>query len=269
MKGRERRARSRVHPLPTSPLRLPAHLVQAVDDHHPPLQRVIRGAVPVRPAGPRRRRRAERVDKPRGKLALVVEDVRQEQVEQRPQFAQLVLERGAGQQQPARALEVVQVAREFRLTVLHALRFVDDEVLPRHLGQLGPVAHDELVRRHENVKLLPRDVARKERRPLLAPPHVVDDPGRRKPGVELGAPVDEDGVRDDDQVGTVVAFGLHEVGEQGHDLHRLAEAHLQGNEGEGEGSGVGGRVEDDARESARPSLSPPLLFAPPRPPGCR
>eukprot|EP00976_Prorocentrum_cordatum_P114019 1195790-Prorocentrum_minimum.AAC.6 len=84
---------------------------------------------------------------------LVVEHLRQQQVEQRPELLQVVLQRGAGEQQAALALEAIEVAAEAAFAVLHALRLVDDDVLPVHFAQLRAVAHDVLVRRHQHVEL--------------------------------------------------------------------------------------------------------------------
>ena len=59
--------------------------------------------------------------------------LRQQQVEQGPELAELVLQGRPRQQQPARPREAVQVLRQLALPVLHALRLVDHNVLPLHL----------------------------------------------------------------------------------------------------------------------------------------
>lgn len=64
-------------------------------------------------------------------------NLRQQQVEQTPQLLQLILQWCAGQQEAPLRDEPIQVPGQLALPVLHALRLIDDHILPLHL----PNAH--------------------------------------------------------------------------------------------------------------------------------
>lgn len=57
----------------------------------------------------------------------------QQQVEQAPQLLELILQWCAGQQQTPLRDEPVQIPSQLALPVLHALRLINDHVLPLHL----------------------------------------------------------------------------------------------------------------------------------------
>lgn len=57
----------------------------------------------------------------------------------------------------------------------------------------------------------------------LAGADVVDAAHAGQPAGELRLPVDHDGIGHDDEVRAVVALLLHQVRDQCHDLHRLAQ----------------------------------------------
>ena len=98
---------------------------------------------------------------------------RQQEVEQRPQLAEIVLQRRAREQKPAVASEPVEVPRQLPFPVLEPLRLVDYDVLPVNLAQLGAVPHDELVRGDQHVKLQLHHLRIEQLLPLLPVPHVV------------------------------------------------------------------------------------------------
>jgi len=64
----------------------------------------------------------ERVCKPLLEVTVRLKDVRHEEMHQRPQLHQTVLQRSAGQQQAALAVEVEQGLPALRLEVLYVLR---------------------------------------------------------------------------------------------------------------------------------------------------
>lgn len=84
--------------------------------------------------------------------AAALEDGGQQEVKQRPQLGQLVLQRRAGEQQAAwRHVVRVQHLRQLAVVVLHAVAFVHDHVLPTDLERrLRSVAR----KRTENIWLL-------------------------------------------------------------------------------------------------------------------
>ena len=72
----------------------------------------------------------ERVGEPVVELAMRGEHVRHEEVHERPQLHQVVLQRRAGEQQATLRLKVEQRLPTLRAEVLDVLRLVEYEVLP-------------------------------------------------------------------------------------------------------------------------------------------
>lgn len=84
--------------------------------------------------------------KPLLEVVRAVKDLGQEEVEQRPQLVEVVLQGGAGQEQPM--LEVILPHHNFgepALLVFHTMPLVHDNILPMVLPQDVTVAHDEIV----------------------------------------------------------------------------------------------------------------------------
>ncbi|KAI3476655.1 hypothetical protein L1887_61750 [Cichorium endivia] len=75
----------------------------------------------------------------------VVKDVGQDKVEERPEFGEVVVERGAREDEAVGALEELEFADEAAVEVLEAVALVDDDKLPRVVGEPLAVADDELV----------------------------------------------------------------------------------------------------------------------------
>ena len=84
-------------------------------------------------------------------LRGVLEDVGEQEVEQRPQLVQVVLQRRAGDQQALLAVEHAYGFAELRVLVLDAVRVVDDQVLPRELLEGRPLGVGGFVRGHDDV----------------------------------------------------------------------------------------------------------------------
>jgi len=79
-------------------------------------------------------RHGERGVEPLLEGAAALEDGGQQEVEQRPQLGQLVLQRRAGEQEAARRHVVrVQHLGQLAVVVLHAVALVHDHVLPADL----------------------------------------------------------------------------------------------------------------------------------------
>ena len=68
-------------------------------------------------------------------------NLRQQQVEQTPELLKLVLQWGASEQEAALGDEAVQVPGQLALPVLHALRFINDHILPFHLPTAAHHTH--------------------------------------------------------------------------------------------------------------------------------
>ena len=65
------------------------------------------------------------------------EDIRQQEVEQRPELVQIVLQRGSRQQQSVLRVQHTHSGTELARLVLQTVRLVDDQVMPGDLGQGG------------------------------------------------------------------------------------------------------------------------------------
>ena len=194
------------------------HFVQAADDE----QRLLLVELDLLAGG------GEGRVEPLLERAARLEYVRQEEVEERPQLGQLVLQRRAGEQQAVRRyVERVQRHGQLAVVVLHAVALVDDHVAPAYLGQARLVAYDVLVGGREHVELAVLEqsgqVAALRRITLV---HDVDD-GRR-PARKLVHPVGESGERHDDEERSVDLLLLHQIGDERNGLDGLAEAHLVG-----------------------------------------
>ena len=116
---------------------------------------------------------------------MTLEDPRHQEVHQRPQLHQVVLQRRARQQQSTLRLEVQQELPTLTLEVLDVLRLVEDEVVPLLPPEAGVVLDDELVASDadvEGVRLRPADPLQL---PLLLRAVVREDLEGRAPLLQL------------------------------------------------------------------------------------
>ena len=224
------------HPIPTylildaSEHKGSEHLVQSMHDQQLLLLRQTRGrALLVAHAAPFPRSQSLRGRRalggfPEGGEGLVEplvegvhggEDLRQQEVEQRPQLRQVVLQGRAREQHPMFGhVRGAQRLRELALRVLHAVALVHDDVLPDVLLQLRAVLHDVLVRRQQHVEIavlhfVVVDLLAHVGRALV---HHLEHV--RYPLRELVYPVGERGERHDDEEGALVLLELHHVRQQ-------------------------------------------------------
>ncbi len=143
------------------------------------------------------------------------------EVEDRPEVAEPVLDRRAGQGELRPRREATQLLAGLVGWVLDGLRLVEDQPPPRHLGQRLDVAHGGAVRRDQDVgvghlggQLVGRGTGGA----------VVDDGAQlgREPR-RLGLPVADDRGRGDDERGPFAWV----AGEVGEDRRRLAQTHVE------------------------------------------
>jgi hypothetical protein len=156
------------------------------------------------------------------------EHVGQQEVEQRPQLVQIVLQRRAGEQQAIGGVKVAHHRGELGVLVLDAVRLVDDQVLEAELGQRRLLDHGDLVRRQHDVERVRHELLGDEGGARLLVAVELAHAARRKPLVELAIPVAERRLGHNDDVRAGDAARLGEVGEQRDRLQRFAEAHLVG-----------------------------------------
>ena len=166
---------------------------------------------------------------------LVAEETRVGEVEQRPELAEVVLDRRAREAEPV--LGVDRPRREVRLAahVLDRLRLVEDHHVIGGLRDELLVTAEDRVARDDDVRargVVPRAVAAVEH---------VHPQARRELG-DLAVPVRHEGRRRDDERGAIEATLLLLREEMRDGLERLAEAHVVG---------------EDAADAARPQVLEP------------
>ena len=159
------------------------------------------------------------------------EDPGVEQIEERPQLGEVVLERRAGEQERARKVHLAHGGRDLCVRVLEDVPLVEHKEAPVDLldqrrAERGGLHH--LIRRHYHV--VRADLVRDARLETLALRDVrrmeLDHAQHRAPALELGAPRGEHRERADDERCAGQLQGELEVGNQGDGLERLAKPHL-------------------------------------------
>ena len=127
------------------------------------------------------------------------------EVEDRPQVAEAVLDRRAGEGEPGAGRDAAQLLRGLVGRVLDGLGLVEDDAVPGQLGQRLDVAHrgavggdDEVGAGHLGLELLGR---RAGGAVVHDDPEVGREPGR------FGRPVADDGRRGDHQCRAVARGG--------------------------------------------------------------
>ncbi|KAI3476086.1 hypothetical protein L1887_62392 [Cichorium endivia] len=153
-------------------------------------------------------------------------DVGEEEVEQRPELHEVVLERRAGDEQAGARVEGTHDLGEHRVDVLDAVRLVNDDVLPRELLERALFAQAHLVGGDEHVKVLGQQVFVDDLVALLLGALEGDHVEAGHPALELAVPVVQRRLGHDDEVEAGRVAEVAEVAEEGDGLERLAEAHL-------------------------------------------
>ena len=160
---------------------------------------------------------------------MVVEDLRLEEVEQRPELVEVVLERCAGEQQPVVRAEVGEDGGEAAFLVLDPVALVHHHVAPGDFMQHGPRPDRRVVGGDEHLADGPAQGGALNQL-LQLPPH----PPRPLHGVEEGAghgggepshlflPIGDGGEWRHHQEGPRLQLRLVEVAEEGDGLQGLA-----------------------------------------------
>ena len=182
-------------------------------------QLVVHGAVALHHAG-------QRVAEPVRELLPGAEDVRHEEVHERPQLHEVVLQRRAREQQAALRVEVEQRLPALGLEVLDVVRLVQDHVVPPLPPECARVLHDQLVGGDADVVAVGLGPARPQALARLGRAEVRQHLEDRAEALQLGLPVDEAAGGHDDQVRAPDAFHHGEIGQQADGLHGLAQPHL-------------------------------------------
>ena len=154
------------------------------------------------------------------------ENLRQQEVEQRPELSQIVLKRRPCEEYSMRRLVGLAKSHcKFALGVFHSVAFVHYDVLPVDLAEGAFVVEDELVRGQHHVVLVVFEDGRQER-PLLLLALVGNHLNGGGPLLEFVLPVVDSDQRHHHQERSLVALALNEVGKQRNCLDGFAQAHL-------------------------------------------
>ena len=158
-----------------------------------------------------------------GELPRVAQEAGHEEIELRPQLAQVVLQRRARQAEPVRGLQAAQGAGAAAGGVLHHLRLVEDQQVEGLRGQGGRIAPEQGIGSQHQV--VPGHVG-EAARPVRALQGQHAQAGRHAGG--FGLPVEEQrgGQHHQRRAGEAAAFLFQQHMGQG--LRRLAQAHLVG-----------------------------------------
>ncbi len=124
---------------------------------------------------------------------------RQKEVKKGPQFGQIVLERGAGEEELVRRRDQFQLSYQLAVEVLQAVPFVHDDVLEVESLQVAPVLHDYFEGGENDGECVAHRTAPRRHLHVLVPnvgsnvpAAVVNYDGHgRAPASELGRPVRE------------------------------------------------------------------------------
>ena len=127
-------------------------------------------------------------DSPVVELLAVVEEVRQQKVQQRPQLVEVVLQRRACHEHPVVALEPAHCVTQHRVLILEPVGLVHDDVLEAELLQDALLGVGGLVRRDNHVVLARDHVLLPHARPLLFAPVELEHRQVWAPLLHLFAP---------------------------------------------------------------------------------
>ena len=156
-------------------------------------------------------------------LALGAEQARVRERHQAPQLTEVVLDRGTGDDEPVRALELAGGLRRRGRRVLDRLRLVEHDPVPLDLAQRLVAAHHAVARDHD---VRGADVAG---RVLAGRPVVQHHAQLRREPLGLAEPVRHDrGRRDDERRRLRLLLRRDVVGDDRERLRGLPEAHVVG-----------------------------------------
>ena len=159
--------------------------------------------------------------------------LRHQEVQQRPELADRVLQGRARDQQAELGAHLLQARVQLRVEVLQAVRLVHDHVEPADLPEELGVRHRRLERREQHVEAdhEPRaaradELVLAQHLAALGVARVHDDVERRAPLAELAVPVAQRRQRHDHDVRAAHLVALADVRQERDRLHGLPQPHL-------------------------------------------
>lgn len=149
--------------------------------------------------------------------------IRHQEVQQTPQFHEVVLKRRAGEQQSSRRLEPKQRLPALRSKVLDVVRLVEDHVHPVLPAEDVLIGQHDLVGRDAHLPGVLRVPTLSLLLALLLVAIVREDLETGEEFLEFHLPIEDHRRRDDDEMLTPYALVASEVAEQRNGLDRFAE----------------------------------------------
>lgn len=146
--------------------------------------------------------------------AGVTEHIRQQEIEQGPQFVEVVLQWGSGDEETITGVEDTDNLSKGGLLVLDAVGFVNDDVFPGEFLKMGLFAQDHLVGGDHNVEVLGEDTLINEFGALFFGALEDENVDAGGPVLEFALPVVEGGFGDGDEVRTRDTGNVAEVSEE-------------------------------------------------------
>ncbi len=156
----------------------------------------------------------------------VREDLRADEVEQREELLQVVLQLRAGDEQPSAAREGTDDLREHRVDVLDTMRLVDYDVLEGELFQGGLLDETDLVRGDADVEVVGDEPVLDRSRAFLFGARDDDTSLFRRPSFELLSPVLKGRLWDDDEARAWSVAMMPKVTEERYCLQCLSKTHF-------------------------------------------
>ena len=159
-------------------------------------------------------------------ILLAAEDLRHQEMHQRPQLHHIVLQRGSCQEQPPSGVESEQSLPPLALEIFDVLSLIQNHVIPLFAPKDKMVLNHQLVGRDAHMEgvvltpALPLEFA------LLLSAEVRKNLETRAPSLELHLPVDHDRRRHDDQVRSPDASVARKRGEERYGLNSLSKTHF-------------------------------------------
>ncbi|KAH3663213.1 hypothetical protein OGATHE_004789 [Ogataea polymorpha] len=167
-------------------------------------------------------------------LLVDLELARHQEVAERSQFLEVVLQGSSRDEQSIGHLKLAQTLVERALGVFQPVRLVDSQILPLEASQLRTVLQNVLVRRQKHIELDLLAVAANvelvvtDRLSGLGVAHVVDHVDVRSPLIEGLLPRRHRRQRHDHQMRAVLPSGVDQPRQKRHCLDGLSEPHLIG-----------------------------------------
>lgn len=146
------------------------------------------------------------------------ENLRQKEVEQGPELMEIVLKRGARQQQAIATVKLAEPLRDLAVLILELVGLVDDDVFPLKLEQLVHAGSHTFERGEADIELARLKVVFQDVLALSLRRDQVEAADLRAPLFELLLPVGDDGLGDYDHE---VALDLLELSQEGQERNRL------------------------------------------------